>query len=103
MSNQHFTALKRDTYQITSPLTFDTVSDLLGLSAPWWAVPAETVQIDLKSVPKADSAGLALMVEWLQQARRAGRRLVFTNIPAKLQDLIRVSGLQDIFLNEKKW
>ncbi|HLQ24930.1 MAG TPA: STAS domain-containing protein [Acidiferrobacterales bacterium] len=102
MSNQHFTALGAGTYQITSPLTFDTVSDLFDLSTAWWSASAEMVQIDLKSVPKADSAGLALMVEWLEQARRAQRRLAFTNIPAKLQDLIRVSGLQDIFLNEKK-
>jgi len=102
VSEQYFTAPCAGTYQITSPLTFDTVADLLELSADWWKAPAETVQIDLKSVPKADTAGLALMVEWLEQARRAGRRLVFTNIPAKLQDLIRVSGLQDIFLNKKK-
>jgi len=102
VSEQYFTSPRPGTYEITSPLTFDTVADLLDLSADWWKAPEDTIQIDLKSVPKADSAGLALMVEWLEQARRAGRRAVFTNIPAKLQDLIRVSGLQDIFLNENK-
>ncbi len=100
MSDQPFIALGADTYQITSPLTFATVADLLDLSANWWSVAA--VRIDLNSVPKADSAGLALMVEWLEQARRAGRTLVFANIPPTLQALIRVSGLQDVFLNEKK-
>jgi phospholipid transport system transporter-binding protein len=48
-------------------------------------------------VSRADSAGLALLVEWQRLARRAGRELRFTDIPEQVQSLIHVSGLSQAF------
>lgn len=48
-------------------------------------------------VTQADSAGLALMIEWLQMARDGKRELVFANIPEQVSELIRVNGLQQMF------
>ncbi|MCK7579441.1 MAG: STAS domain-containing protein [Chromatiales bacterium] len=50
--------------------------------------------IDLAQVERADSAGLALMIEWLKRAQVAGCKLRFANIPVQVQTLIRVNGLQ---------
>ena len=55
--------------------------------------------IDLAQVERADSAGLALMIEWLKRARDAGCRLEFANIPDQVQTLIRVNGLQAALLD----
>ena len=79
-------------------LTFDTVSDLYKSSERWFAGDDEIV-IDLAQVARADSAGLALMVEWLRRAQVVGRQLHFANIPAQMQTLIRVNGLQGALLN----
>lgn len=85
-------------FEISGPLTFATVEQVAHLPNGWQA-GSEPVVIDLRGVPRADSAGLALMVEWWREARSAGRALRIVNIPARLQDLIRVNGLQDLFLN----
>lgn len=81
-------------YAVTGPLTFDTVHGLLALPAVEGHDP---ITVDLAGVPRADSAGLALMLEWLRQARQNNRTLTFTHIPARLQDLIEVNGLSALF------
>jgi len=54
------------------------------------------VDIDLAHVQRADSAGLALLVEWLREAQHSGTRLRFFNIPAQMLEMARVSGLDGI-------
>lgn len=86
------------TQTVAGVLTFDTVSRLYKTSDSWFAGEGEMV-IDLAQVTRADSAGLALMVEWLRRAQVAGRRLHFANIPEQMQTLIRVNGLQGALPN----
>ena len=49
--------------------------------------------VDLAAVERADSAGLALLVEWLRAARGRGARLRFDNVPAQLRAIAATSGL----------
>ncbi|MDH5649157.1 MAG: STAS domain-containing protein [Gammaproteobacteria bacterium] len=97
MSGENFITSSDGVYEISGLLTFATVPQLLGQSKQWLVKGEQAVTIDLKSVSKADSAGLALMVEWLHLARQAHRELRFINIPSQLTHLIRLSGLQDVF------
>ncbi len=83
---------------VSGALTFDSVPALYNDSKGWFAAGSELV-IDLVQVERADSAGLALMVEWLRLARLADCRLRFANIPVQVQTLIRVNGLQDALLD----
>jgi phospholipid transport system transporter-binding protein len=79
---------------VSGALTFDTVPALYKSSAGWFAGEGELI-IDLAAVERTDSAGLALMIEWLRRARAANRPLRFVNAPAQVQTLIRVNGLSD--------
>ncbi len=79
-------------------LTFQTVPGLYRESAGWFAGEGELV-IDLAAVTRADSAGLALLVEWLKRARLARRPLRFVGVPAQVSTLIRVAGLADALPN----
>ncbi len=54
------------------------------------------IEIDLKGVTRADSAGLALLVEWLRAAERAGKSISFVNVPVQLSSIARISGLDEI-------
>lgn len=74
-------------------LNFETVPVVLAQSAAWMQKVQDTVTIDLKGVERADSAGLALLVEWLHTARSKGRELKFVNVPEQVRSLIRVNGL----------
>jgi len=79
---------------VAGALTFETVPALYQNSAIWF-VGAGDLTIDLAQVERTDSAGLALLIEWLRRAQAANRKLRFTNIPTQVQTLIRINGLQD--------
>ncbi len=48
--------------------------------------------IDLKNVTATDSAGLALIVEWIKMCEHKNTHIAFTNIPQQLLALARLSG-----------
>ena len=85
-------------HPVSGALTFDTAPGLYHASKGWFVAGAE-LMIELAQVERADSAGLALMIEWLKRAKVAGCRLQFANIPDQVQTLIRVNGLQAALLN----
>jgi phospholipid transport system transporter-binding protein len=84
--------------RVAGALTFDTVPALYRDSAAWFAAGGDLI-VDLGQVTRADSAGLALLVEWLRRARAGDARLHLANIPEQVLTLIRVNGLQDILGN----
>ena len=90
--------MSTSTQTVTGALTFETVPGLYRNSASWFAGTGELI-LDLAQVERADSAGLALLIEWLRRARVANRTLRFANIPAPVQTLIRINGLQDALPN----
>lgn len=81
------------TMTVRGVLSFDTVPEVFAKSAAWVQKSQGAITIDLKNVDRADSAGLALLVEWLQLARRRNRELTFANVPEQVRSLIRVNGL----------
>lgn len=81
---------------LSGALTFDTVPDLYQTSLGWFT--DKSLSVDFAQVSKADSAGLALMTEWRRLARTKNCQIEFLNIPAQVQELIKVSDLQDVLL-----
>lgn len=55
------------------------------------------VTVDLSGLNRADSVVLALLLEWERRARAAGQALCVTQVPPRLQDLMRVTGLSQVF------
>ena len=84
-----------DRARVTGSLHFTTVSALL--SAGTEAIGRnEAGVIDLAAVTASDSAGLALLIEWLSVARGANRALRYENIPCQLQQLARLSEVEEL-------
>lgn len=83
---------------VSGPLTFATVPDLVSLSQQWHGSTATEIVLDLSEVSRADSAGLALLLEWMAHARRDGVRLRFTGLPEQLTELVRANGLEALLL-----
>ena len=52
--------------------------------------------IDLAGVSHCDSAGVALLVEWLRRARAAGRGLRFANPTPQMLEIIKVADLDTL-------
>lgn len=77
---------------LVGELSFDTVGELAARGDDLLPAAAE-LDIDLAGVTRMDSAGLALLVEWLRLARGAGRAIRFLGAPDQLFAIARASGL----------
>jgi len=54
--------------------------------------------IDLGGITAGDSAGLAVLVEWLSAARARGVQLSYVGVPAQILAVARISGLEELLL-----
>ena len=83
------------TFVLRGELSFSTVTDLSKRSAELlWR--EERVTLDLAGVTRTDSAGLALLVEWLRLAHRKGKAIQFRNIPQQMMAVAQVVGLDKL-------
>lgn len=78
-------------FAIDGDLTFATI-DKQTLKSFSFLKVAKEVTIDLARVSCTDSAGLALMIEWIKYARHNRTQLSFKNIPEQLLNLAKLSG-----------
>ena len=82
---------------VTGELNFATVPALLEQGNALLAARAGArVSLDLRAVTRGDSAGLALLIEWMRTARRHGSAIEFRNIPPQMLAIARVSGLDGV-------
>ena len=56
--------------------------------------------VDLAGVTSADSAGLAVLVEWLAVAAERGGSLSFESVPSQLRAIARISDLETLLLGQ---
>lgn len=80
---------------IKGRLTFDSVNEALSASQGLFAGKKSLV-IDLKGVEATDSAGLALLVEWVGEAKRGGCKLRLSHVPKQALALARISEVQKL-------
>ena len=83
-------------FALEGKLSFTSVPGLLQQGARLFAGAEQAIEVDLSGVRRCDSAGLALMVEWLSHARRLKRSLRFQHVPAQILRMAEVSGLENI-------
>lgn len=80
---------------VSGELTFTTVSDLC-VSAPELFASIEVLEIDLAEVTRSDSAGLALLIDWMRSAKQMNKNIVFHNIPTQMLAMAHASGLDEL-------
>jgi len=83
---------------ISGCLDFSTARHALSaVNEQMSGAPIDDVQvIDLGSVTQSNSAGLALLIEWLAEAQRAGRTVRFENIPNSLRQISTVCQVDSL-------
>lgn len=84
-----------DRLVVAGELDFTTVVQVLNDALPLLGAGAE-IRIDLQGVTRSDSAGLALLIEWMRAAQRLGKSVQFLNIPSQMLDIARVSSLDQV-------
>jgi phospholipid transport system transporter-binding protein len=84
-----------DRSRVNGVLHFTTVTALL--SAGMRAIAdGRAAVIDLSGVSDSDSSGLALLIEWLSVAKSENRSLKYEHIPTQLQQLARLSEVEEM-------
>ena len=63
----------------------------------------DSVILDLDGITRTDSAGLALLIEWIRSARRKNRTIVFRNIPQQMMVMARVVGLDRLLPTDEPY
>ncbi len=79
-------------YFIEGELTFSSINNKTMPNFDFLKQATE-IHIDLKKVKTADSAGLALLLEWLKFAKKYHSKLKFDHIPHQILTLAALSGL----------
>ena len=82
-------------FRISGVLDAATARDVLEQSEARFA-QFKDLDIDLGGVGESDSAGLALLIEWLRVARQSQKEIRFANVPAQIEALARISEVEDL-------
>ena len=85
-----------NTIVLSGELNMQTVPVLLAQMPELLDKASTELCVDLKDISRSDSAGLALLVEWMQLARQEQCTLKFVHLPRQMLDIARVSGLDSI-------
>jgi len=82
---------------VTGELTFASARDArqLGLLVLEGSRASKLV-IDCGGVTRADSAGLAVLLDWLAWGRRKSRTVTLENLPAPLVAIARISEVDGL-------
>ena len=93
------TAAGPDRLLVRGELSFATAGQALrdGLAL---LPSAGRCTIDLAGITSADSAGLAVLIEWLSVASERGSTLAFETVPAQLRAIARISDLEELLAGQ---
>lgn len=89
-------------FSIEGKLEFETVATAYQESMNRFSPHSELV-LDLSGVTGADSAGLALLLEWVHWAKQSAREIQFKNIPEQIQTIARISEVDGILRAGERW
>ena len=94
-------ALGNERYRVSGVLDAVTTPKLLDESAAKFSDQSGVdIHVDLAAVTESDSAGLALVIEWLRLARQRGQRINFANLPKQLLALAHISEVEALIQSE---
>ena len=93
---QAFVAVSSGVYRLEAPLTFATVPALRQAGLELIAAASGDLEFDLQSVATSDSAGLALLIDWLAEARALQRTLRYGQASEALRALAKLSEVDSL-------
>ena len=80
-------------YRLEGDVGFATVMHLLHESRASFEHEPH-IRLDFSGVESIDSAGLALVIEWIREAKQRGHNLEIRNPPQRLLALARISDVE---------
>ena len=92
MNDKASITLSQNSFLVEGSINFDTAVSLWTTSLPLLKNSKELL-FDFSNVIKANSAALALLLEWIKYARDEQKKIVFQHLPSQLISVATVAGI----------
>ena len=102
MSNFELQDLGEGRFSLSGEMSFKTAESILEASeAPF--EEHTRLEVDLSGVEKADSAGLALLLEWITWANHTVREIRFIDMPERVLAIARTTEVEVLLTRGERW
>lgn len=102
MSEYAFEDLGDGKFGLAGEMTFATAEQVLRESEDLFAEYPH-IQVDLSAVTRADSAGLALLLEWITWANHNIREIRFVHIPERINAIAQTTEVDHLLKRGERW
>lgn len=89
-------------FALNGRMTFGTAGQILRQSEDLFEEHTR-IEVSLGGVTASDSAGLALLLEWITWANHTVREISFTDVPEKIDAIAKVTEVDSLLTKGERW
>ena len=89
-------------FALSGEMNFDTAEQILRASESPFEEHTQ-LEVDLSGVTDSDSAGLALLLEWVTWANHSVREIRFTSVPETVLAIARTTEVENLLTRGERW
>jgi len=89
-------------FELSGEMTFETAERILLESEEPFEQHTR-IEVDLAGVTRADSAGLALLLEWITWANHTVREIRFLSMPERVVAIARTTEVEQLLKRGERW
>ncbi len=102
MSKFELKDLGEGRFVLDGEMTFETAERILLASEEPFEQHTR-IEVDLSGVSRADSAGLALLLEWITWANHTVREIRFLAMPERVLAIARTTEVEQLLKRGERW
>lgn len=89
-------------FLLSGEMAFRTAGKILRVSEELFEDHTR-IEVDLSGVTKSDSAGLALLLEWITWANHTVREIRFVGMPDKIDAIAKTTEVDHLLKRGERW
>ena len=89
-------------FALSGQMSFDTVGQILRVSEEMFEEHTR-IEVDLFEVTDTDSAGLALLLEWITWANHTVREIHYIDTPARIIAIAKTTEIDHMLNRGERW
>lgn len=89
-------------FELSGEMTFETAERILLESEEPFEQHTR-IEVDLEGITRADSAGLALLLEWITWANHTVREIRFLSMPERVVAIARTTEVEGLLRRGERW
>jgi phospholipid transport system transporter-binding protein len=89
-------------FALDGEMTFETAERILLASEEPFEQHTR-IEVDLAGVTRSDSAGLALLLEWITWANHTVREIRFLSMPERVLAIARTTEVEQLLKRGERW